>query len=203
VEVAPDPLPLGVRRLDHALARRLEGGGLPAPLELGGRARGEDAQRGDVVVVGLHRPGVEHGHMPEVRPVRGAQADREVALEAHLDRRYVLGKVFRERFRERDERVLDRQCAGLALGVVFDRLVPVDAVVPRCEDPHMCAVGLGGLGDEHELGAEGLGDVAHETAQELVADRAGGALGDRPQKVAAAKARSGIVNSDGHRHKRW
>ena len=47
------------------------------------------------------------------------------------------------------------------------------------------------LGDEHEAGAEGLRHVADEAAQELVADRAGRALGDGRQELAAAQAARG------------
>jgi hypothetical protein len=65
------------------------------------------------------------------------------------------------------------------------------------------AAGLRGLGDEDQLGAEGLGEVAHQAAQELLADGAGRALGDRAQQISAAEPRSAIMDGDGHRHARW
>jgi hypothetical protein len=58
----------------------------------------------------------------------------------------------------------------------------------------MRPVGPRRLADEHELGPKGLGDIAHEPAQELLADRAGGPLRDRPQQLTAAKARRAIVD---------
>ena len=81
--------------------------------------------------IGLHRPRVEHRPMPEVRAVRTAQADRQIALQAHLDRCRVLREALGERVREGHHGLLDGHGARKTLGVVLVRLVPVCAVVPR------------------------------------------------------------------------
>ena len=75
VQVTTDAPALGIGGLDHARARALQRGSLLETLELGGRPRREDAHRGDVVVLGRHRPSVHHGHVAEVRAVGRAQAE--------------------------------------------------------------------------------------------------------------------------------
>ena len=200
MQVAPDAPALGVGGLDHTRARAPQRRRLMAALELGRRPRREDPHRGDVVVAGLHRPRVHHGHVAEVRAVGGAQADREVALEAHVDRRLGLREALRQRLRERDDRLLDDERARLAARVVLERLVHPVAVVPAAEHPHVLAVGVGGLGDEGELRVERQRDVADQAAKELVADRARGALGDGAKQVAAAEPRVGLVGVDERRH---
>ena len=187
VEVAPDPAALGVGRLDHPSAGLLQRTRLVAALELGGGAGGEDPQGGDVLLAGLHRAGVEHGDVAEVHVLGGAQADREVALEAELDCRRVVREALGQRLRERHPRVLGDDGAGLALGVVLERLVHEGAVVPADERAHVLSGGIVGLGDQDELGRERLGDVAGEAAQELLAHRARGACGDRGEQLLPAE----------------
>ena len=142
VQIAADAPALRVGGLDHARARALQRGRLLAALELGRRPRREDAHGGDVIVPGRHRAGVHHGHVAEVRAVGGAQADREVALEAHLDRRLGLREARRQRLRERDDRPLHDERARLAVRVVLERLVHPVAVVPAADHAHVLSVGL-------------------------------------------------------------
>jgi hypothetical protein len=171
-----------------------------AALELRRRAGGEDAHRRDVVVAGRHRIRVHHGHVAEVRAVGRAQADREVALEAHLDRRLRLREALRERGGERDDRLLDHQGARLALGVVLERLAQPVARVPAADHGHVRAGRVRGLGDEGELRVERQRDVTDEAAQELVPDRPRGPFGHGAQQLPAAQARSRPLGVDERRH---
>ena len=107
VEVAPDAAALGVGRLDHPRARLLERARLVAPLELRGRAGGEDPQRGDVLLARPPSDAASSTAMwPRCTSVGGAQADREVALEPELDRGRSFGEALGQRLRERHPRVL-------------------------------------------------------------------------------------------------
>ena len=142
VQVAPDAPAFGIGSVDHACPRAPQRGGLMATLELGRRPRREDAHRGDRIVSGPHRSRVHDGHVAEVRAVGGTQADREVALEAHLDRRLGLREAPRQLLRERDDRVFHDECARLALRVVLQRLVHPVAVVPAADHTDVLAIGL-------------------------------------------------------------
>ena len=93
VQVAPHAPALGIAGLDHTRARASQRGRLMAALELGRGPRREDPHRRDVVLPGRQRPRVHHRHVPEVRAVGRPQADREVALQAHVDRRLGLGEA--------------------------------------------------------------------------------------------------------------
>ena len=191
VQVAADAPALGIGGLDHARARASQRGRLLATLELGRRPRREDAHRGDVVVLGRHRPSVHHGHVAEMRAVGRAQADREVALEAHVDRRLGLGEALRQRLRERDDRPLHDQRARLAARVVLERLVHPVALVPAAHHPHVLARRVRGLCDEGELRAERQRDVTDQAAKELVPDRTRGSLGNGAKQVPAAELHAG------------
>jgi hypothetical protein len=192
VQIAPDAPALGVGGFDHTCARAPQCSRLLAALELGRRPRREDAHRGDVIVPGLHRLRVHHGHVAEVRAVGGAQADGEVALEAHVDRRLGLRKALRQRVRERDYGPLDDERTRLAAGVVLERLVHPVAVVPAADHPHVLAVGLGGLCDEGELRGERQRDMTDQATEELVTHRTRGALGNRAKQVPTAEPRIGV-----------
>jgi len=171
-----------------------------AALELRRRARGEDPHRLDVLVPGPHRARVHHGDVAEVRAVRGAQADREVALKPHVDRRLRLGEARRQRLREGDDGALHDERARLAAGVVREGLVHPVAGVPAADDPHVLSGRVVGLGDEGELRVERERDVPDEPAKELVPDGSGGALADRAQQIPAAEPRSGLIGVDGRWH---
>ena len=69
VQVTAEPPALCVGHLDDAPPRRLQRGLLTAALELGGGARREDPQSGELLLVGLHRPRVEDREVAEMRPV--------------------------------------------------------------------------------------------------------------------------------------
>jgi hypothetical protein len=166
-----------------------------AALELGRGPRREDPHGGDIVVLGRHRPRVHHGQVAEVRAIGRAQADREIALEAHLDRRVGLGKERRQRFRERDDRPLHDQRARLAARVVLEGLVEPVALVPAAH-PHVLSARVRGLSDERELRVERKTDVAHQAAQELLSDHAGGSLGNRAKQVPATDGRTRRLGVD-------
>jgi hypothetical protein len=200
VQVAPDAPALSVGGFDHACARAPQGGRLMAALHLGRRPRREDAHGGDVIVAGLHPPGVHHRHVTEMRAVGGAQADREVALEAHLDRRLGFREALRQGVGERHDRSVHDERAWLALRVVLERLIHPGAVVPAADDPYVLAVGLGGLGDEGELRFERDRHVADQASKELVADRTRGPFGDGTKQVSAAEPRAGPVGVGDRRH---
>jgi len=199
-EVAADAPALGVGRLDDPRPRASQRRRLVAALELRRRARGEDPHRLDVLLTGPHRAGVHHGDVAEVGAVGGAQADREVALEAHVDRRLRLREAPRQLLRERDDRPLHDERARLAARVVLERFVHPAARVPAADDAHMLSGRVVGLGDERELRVERQRDVADEAAKELVADGSGGALGDRAEQIPAAEPRSGLIGVDGRWH---
>ena len=187
VQVAPDAAALLVGGLDHPRARLRQPALLVAALELGAGAGGEDPQRGRVLLVGLHRPRVEHREVPEVHALRRLQAHRQVALEPELDHGLVVREALGQRLGERHPRVLGGDRAGRAGGVVLERLVEVGAVVPAGDHLDVHAGGVGGLGDHHHLGAERLGDMAHEAAQERLAHRARRTLGDGAEQIVAAE----------------
>jgi hypothetical protein len=136
----------------------------------------------------------------EVRAVGGPQADREVALETHVDRRLGLREEPRQRLRERHDRLVDDERARLALRVVLEWLGHPVAVVPAADHPHVSAVGIARLGDEGELRVERQRDVTDQAAKELVADRARGPFGNDAEQVPAAEARVGLVGVDVKRH---
>jgi hypothetical protein len=123
--------------------------------------------------------------------VGAAQAHGEVALQPHLRGLAVLGEPSRERLGDGDDRVLREERARGAGRRVAERLL-VPARVPAGEHVHLAPVRRG-LAHEREPRAERLGDVADEAAQELLADGAGGPLGDRGEQRAAAEAARGGV----------
>ncbi len=82
VEVAADAAALVVGGLDHAGARRRDlglvlakGDLVPAALDLGGRAGGEDRQRGELVLARVDTAAGEDAEVPEVDPA-DARASR-------------------------------------------------------------------------------------------------------------------------------
>ena len=125
--------------------------------------------------------------MPEVGAVRGAQAHGEVGVQAHVDGGLVVGEALHQGVRHRDDGALGDEGAGGAVGVVLERLRHRRAVVPAGEHPDVRAVRGGGLGHHGELRVEGVRKAADQGAQELLADLAGGALGQRPEQVAPAR----------------
>jgi len=200
VQIAPYAPALGIGGVDHTCSRAPQRGRLTATLELGRRLRGGAAHRGDVIVFGPHRPRVHDAHMAEVCAVGGSQADREVALETHVNRRLGLRKAPGQRLRERDDRLVHDERARLAARVVLEWLVDPVAVIPAADHPYVLAVGLGGLCDEGELRIERERDVTDQAAKELVADRTRCPLGDSAKQVPAAKARIGLVCVGERRH---
>jgi hypothetical protein len=136
----------------------------------------------------------------EVRAIGRAQADREVALEAHVDRRLGLGKALRQSVREGNERPLDHQRAGLAARLVLERLVHPVAVIPAADHPHVLTAGVRGLRDEHELRVERHRDVTDQLAKEGIPDRTRGSLRNRAKQVPAGESRTGPVGVDVERH---
>ena len=200
VQIAADTPALGIGGLDDTCTRVPQRGGLTATLELGRRSRREDTHRGDIIVRGLHRPRVHHRHMTEVRAIGSAQANREVALKAHVDRRLGLWEARRELLRKRDDRSLHDERARLAAGVVLEWLLHPIAVEPAAEHPHVLPVRVGGLCDEGELGPERERDVADQAAKELVSDRTRGALGNGAKQVPAAGPCIAVVDVGERRH---
>jgi hypothetical protein len=112
-----------------------------------------------------------------------AQADREVALEAHLDRRSGLREALRQRLRERDDRLLDDQRARLAAGVVLERLGEPVPVVPAAHHADVLAGRVRGLGDERELRVERQRDVPDKATKELVSDSTCRSFGNCAEQV--------------------
>ena len=200
VQVAADPPALRIGGFDDPRARVPQCSLLMATLELGRGPRREDAHRGDVIVSCLHGSRVHHGHMAQVGAVGGAQADREVALETHVDRRLGLGEARGQRVRERDDRLVHDERAGLAVRVVLERLVHPVAVVPAADHPYVLARGVRGLGDEGELRVERQRDVTDQPANELVTDRTSGSLGHCAKQIAVADSRATRVDVGRRRH---
>ena len=191
VQVAPDAPALGIGGLDHARARAPQRGRLMAALELGRRPRREDAHRGDVVVPGRHRPRVHHGHVAEVRAVGRAQADREVALEAHVDRRLGLREALRQRLRERDDRIAPRPARTACRCVSYSNGSSIQSPSYQPLTTRTCSPsGSRGLRDERELRVERQRDVTDQAAKELVSDRTRGPLGNGAKQVPAAEPRA-------------
>ena len=191
VQVAPDAAALLVGRLDDPRAGFRQRARLVAPLELRRGARREDPQRRGVLLARLHWLRVEHRDVPEVHVLGGAQADRDVALQAEVDRDLGAREALLQRLRERHPRVVGHDRARRAGGVVLERLLDERAVVPGGERGHVHAGGVGGLADQHHLGRERLRDIAGQAAQELVADRTRGALGNRRQELVTSKPTGG------------
>ncbi len=108
VQIAADTPAPRIGGFDDTGARAPQGGRLLTTLELGRRSRGEDTHRGDVIVPCPHRPRVHHADVAEMGAIGRAQADRQIALEAHLDRRLGLREAPRQRLRERDDRIAPR-----------------------------------------------------------------------------------------------
>ena len=88
VQVAPDPAALLVGRVQDPRARRgdlrLAGAQrrlVPAPLELRGRARGEDAQDGELLLARVQPRTGEHADVADQPPLRAVHGHGEVALE--------------------------------------------------------------------------------------------------------------------------
>jgi hypothetical protein len=75
-----------------------------------------------VIVPCLHRTSVHHGQMAEMGGIGGTKADRQITLEAHVDRRLGRREATRQRLRERDDRLLYDERARLAVRVVLERL---------------------------------------------------------------------------------
>ena len=161
VEVAPDAAALGVGRLDHPRARLLERARLVAPLELRGRARGEDPQRRGVL---LARPPSGACRAPRGgrggRRRRSAGRPRGSSARPSLTAERVVREALGQRLRERHPRVVGDHRARRAGGVVLERLLHEGAVVPADERAHVHAGGVVRLGDQDHLGRERLGDVA-------------------------------------------
>ena len=202
VQIAADTPASRVGGFDDTGARAPQGGRLLTTLELGACSRGEDAHGRDVIVPRRHRPCVHHGHVAEMGGVGGAQAHRQVALEAHVDRGLGLGETRRQRLRERDDRMLHDERARLPAGVVLERLVHPVAVVPAADHAHVLSVRVAGLRDEGEPGVERQRDMPDQAAEELVSDHTSRPFGKGGQQIPAARLHAGLVGVGERRHER-
>jgi hypothetical protein len=90
--------------------------------------------------------------------------------------------------------------ARLAVRVVLERLVHPVSAVPAADHADMLSGGVRGLRDEGELRVERERDVTNQATQELVADRAGGALGKGAEQVPVAEPRTGLIGVERGRH---
>ena len=182
----------GARRRRPGLTRARDGlqrGGLPPALEL---ARPRGRRRPAAPRSRPRRPpsgAVEDREVPEVGAVRRAQADGEVGVQAHVDGGLVVGEALHEGVGTATTGRSVTSAQGRRPS--RRRTAPASgAVVPAGEHPDVHAVGSRRLGHHGELRVERVCEAAHEGAQELLADLAGRALGQRPEQVARAGRRA-------------
>jgi hypothetical protein len=194
VQVAADAAALVVGGLDHAGARRgdlglvlAQGDLVPAALDLGGRAGGEDRQRGELVLARVDPAAGEDPEVAEVDTADAAQRDREVRLEV-LARDDGPGRQVRPNSLGHGDDVLLEHLRADGPGQVVLRALREScrAPVPRGDDADAPRLRPDALRDERDLGVEGLGDVVRERAQERLADDARRPGRDRPQEVPLA-----------------
>ena len=89
---------------------------------------------------------------------------------------------------------------GLPSRVVLEWLAHPVALEPAADHLHVRPGRVRRLGDERELRVERQRDVMDQAAQELVANRARGSLGNGAEQVPAAEPRAGTVDVDVGRH---
>ena len=191
VEVAADPATLVVGGLDHAGARRrdlglvlAQGDLVAAALDLGGRAGGEDRQRGELVLARVDPAAGEDAEVAEVDAADAAHRDREIRLEV-LARDDRAGRQVRPDSLGHGDDVLLEHLRADGPGEVVLRALrePCGAAVPGGDDADTPRRRPDALRDERDLGVEGLGDMVRERAQERLADDARRPGRDRPQQV--------------------
>ena len=161
---------------------RPQPGLVAAPLELGRGARGEDPQRGELLLVGVHRRPGQHAEVADVPAVEAPQWHREVAVQAHLDDHLARREALAQSDRVRDQIAVADLGARRALEAVLHRLGE-PAALPAGEEPSVVAVLGDDLGDERDVGAERQRGVLDETLEELLAHRSCGPLGEEPEEV--------------------
>ena len=208
VQVAPDPAALlvggvqepGARRRHLGLARA-QRGLVAAPLELGRRARGEDAQDRELLLARVDLRAREHADVADRRAGGAVHRHAEVAVEPVADDEGVAREAPHGARRVADDvDALDR-LAGRVGERVLVALGQQLAARPAGEDAGARrGLGVGELGDVGDVGRERGGEAARERAQEGGADRAGGALRDRPEQVAlVVRGRCGRCEAHGVR----
>ena len=156
-------------------------------LDLGGGAGGEDLEDGHRRQILRQRLGAHHRHVPEGPAAAVEERHADVALDAGLDDPAVLGEeapdVRGVVAGLSSHHVLARRAAEVVLEGLA---VAVD--LPEGQEAHAGDGLVDHLGDEGVLHAEGLGQMAHEGAQEVRAGGRGGPLDDGPQPLLAQPA---------------
>ena len=161
---------------------------LRAPaLELRGRPRGEDPQRGQLLLVGPQRRRRKHAEMAQVLAIGSSQRDRQVAVEPQPGHHLVVGEALEYALGEGHQARGPNVRAGrTGEAVLGRRREPVP--LPARKQPRPLGILRYERSDESHLRREGLRDSLDESLEEPFSDRAGRFLRDEPQQILAARS---------------
>jgi hypothetical protein len=149
-------------------------------LELGGRAGGEVAHDEQPARLRGHRPVVEDREEPQDAASVVVEGHGHVTVHTTLVQELAPGKALRHAGGEMRQAAAEdfaSRCVGhVELPALHDMVV-----VPKGEDA--AELGLFEFGDADVVDVDGLGQVADEGPEELLAGTAGGPLDHRPEGV--------------------